>query len=148
MCNQNRSRITRDRGFVTVSMRNTSSVTVLLLSLLVVASVPVTVSQVFQECPSHHQCQCPPLTQAVKWGHTRGRVPTKGPVMSAPTSAVGGGDKQSRNLIPPKNPSIRCGGGGRERRLIYRLYSSGAPGNGVGPGRMWRDTFGKLLTRP
>ena len=146
MCNQNRSRITRDRGFVTVSMRNTSSVTVLLLSLVVARTC--TVSQVFQECPSHHQCQCPPLTQAVKWGHTRGRVPTKAPVMSAPTSAVGGGDKQSRNLIPPKNPSIRCGGGGRERRLIYRLYSSGAPGNGVGPGRMWRDTFGKLLTRP
>ena len=105
MCNQNRSRITRDTGFVTVSMRNTSSVTVLLLSL---DYVPVTAGgcpNFFESVP--HTSVSVPHTSREMGTHERVQ-PTKVPVMSAPTSAVGG-DKQSRNLIPPKTQPHRSG---------------------------------------
>ena len=72
--------------------------------------------------------------------------PTKVPVMSAPTSAVGG-DKQSRNLIPPKTQPHRSGGGGGGETNLQVVFLGG-PWERSGPGRMWRDTFGKLLTRP
>ena len=142
MCNQNRSRITRDTGFVTVSMRNTSSVTVLLLSL---DYVPVTaggVSQLFLSVP--HTSVSVPHTGREMGTHERVQ-PTKVPVMSAPTSAVGG-DKQSRNLIPP-NPIDQMWWWGREETNLQVVFLGG-PWERSGPGRMWRDTFGKLLTRP
>ena len=60
--------------------------------------------------------------------------------MSAPTSAVGGGDKQSRNLIPPKNPSIRCGGGGREKTNLQVVFLGG-PWERC---RAWEDVEGHI----
>ena len=46
--------------------------------------------------------------------------------MSAPTSAVGGGDKQSRNLIPPKTQPHRSGAVvGREETNLQVVFLGG-----------------------
>ena len=64
--------------------------------------------------------------------------PTKVPVMSAPTSAVGG-DKQSRNLIPP-NPIDQMWWWGREETNLQVVFLGG-PWERC---RAWEDVEGHI----